>query len=218
MSVASFKPLAKRIVNFWYGGALPAVSEGLPSDSVKRWYMGGAEFDEEIRVEFGTEVEKALEAPEKWPQEVFQFDDADPEEASAAIIVLDQFTRNLYRDDPTAFAADARALALADHFVANGTDVRAQELHPSLATLIYHPFMHSENLEAQNRGIALLEKLTSTLPEEHPYFPTLNTNLDYFKKHRDVIEQFGRFPHRNDVLGRTSTPEEIEAVANGMRF
>jgi uncharacterized protein (DUF924 family) len=120
-------------------------------------------------------------------------DDADS--LLAAVIALDQFSRNIYRDRPEAFASDKLALSLARLGIANGWD---EGMTSERAAFLYMPFMHSEGADVQAECVALFTKLGDT------------EQLSYAKGHLDLIERFGRFPHRNAALGRSSTPEEVD--------
>ena len=111
----------------------------------------------------------------------------------ALVITLDQFPRNMFRDSPRAFAADDQALAAADAAITRGFD---DALTQDQRVFLYMPFMHTESRVGQDRSVELYEKLG------------IETNLSFARAHRDVIVEFGRFPHRNAVLGRPSTPEE----------
>ncbi|PWU12706.1 MAG: DUF924 domain-containing protein [Bdellovibrio sp.] len=113
----------------------------------------------------------------------------------AEIILLDQFSRNIYRDSPRAFAQDLLALALAEEAVGTGAD---RELPPTHKAFLYLPYMHSESKQVHEKALQLFSQ------------PGLEGNLEYEKRHKAIIDQFGRYPHRNEILGRTSTPEEIE--------
>jgi len=113
----------------------------------------------------------------------------------AEIIVLDQFSRNLYRDSPRAFAQDALALALAQEAISLKLD---QQLSPEQRSFLYMPFMHSESQIIHEFALKLFQRLGN--PE----------NLDFEKKHKIIIERFGRYPHRNQILGRQSSAEELE--------
>jgi uncharacterized protein (DUF924 family) len=121
-----------------------------------------------------------------------------PVEVLAAVIVLDQFPRNLFRGDPLSFATDAKALAIAKVAIDGGLD---QDLSVSQRVFLYLPFEHSEDMADQDRSVELI----SALGDEG--------YTQYALAHRDVISRFGRFPHRNAVLGRTSTDEEQEYLA-----
>ncbi len=113
----------------------------------------------------------------------------------AEIIVLDQFSRNIFRDKPEAFASDALALALAQEAIAAKAD---EQLKPIERSFLYMPFMHSESLAIHEVAVGLFEN------------NGIASNYDFEIKHKTIIERFGRYPHRNSILGRESTPEEIE--------
>lgn len=113
----------------------------------------------------------------------------------AEIIILDQFSRNIYRDTANAFASDSLALALSQEAIAN--DV-AMELPPKQRVFLYMPFMHSESSIIHEQAIELFSE------------PGMEANLDFEKRHKEIIDRFGRYPHRNSILGRESTLEETE--------
>lgn len=113
----------------------------------------------------------------------------------AEIIVLDQFSRNMFRDQADSFATDKLALSLAEEAVSLGED---QNLSTVQKSFLYMPYMHSEALQAHKKAVELFS------------IPGLEHNLDFEIKHKNIIERFGRYPHRNKILGRISTPEEIE--------
>lgn len=122
----------------------------------------------------------------------------------AEIIILDQFSRNMFRGEPEAFAYDALALALAQEAIAADAD---SELTPDERNFLFMPFMHSESLEIHKVALELFEQ------------NGLQGNLDYEIKHKEIIERFGRYPHRNAILGRESTAEEIAFLQQpGSRF
>ena len=121
----------------------------------------------------------------------------------AEIIVLDQFSRNLYRDDPRSFAADTVALVLAQEAIAVGDD---QNIPQERKAFLYMPFMHAESLAMHE----IAEKLFDG--------PGMENNLNSLRSHSKVLQRFGRYPHRNAALGRTSTAEEIEFLKDGRGF
>jgi uncharacterized protein (DUF924 family) len=149
-----------------------------------RWYKKNDAFDAEVRRRYldlwQQGVAGALSA---W--------ETSDDGALALVIVLDQFPRNIFRGKPEAFSSDAKALAVADRAIAHGADVR---IDPTLLEFLYLPFMHSEALVDQLRCVEL--------------FQNSPDNLKYAREHADIIRQFGRFPHRNRMLGRMTTPEE----------
>ncbi len=124
------------------------------------------------------------------------------------MLLLDQFTRNAYRDTPRAFAGDAQALATAEAAIARGAD---RQLGPMERWFLYMPFQHAESVARQERSIALFEALARETGLDSP--------LPWVRRHAAVIERFGRFPHRNAILGRVSTPEEVAFLREpGSRF
>ncbi len=190
-------PLATAVLDFWFG------APGTPEHGTTRdvWFRKDPGFDEEIRRAFGNAVESALAGDyAAW--------DATAPGALAGVVLLDQFTRNLFRDTPRAFAGDAQALAIAESVVARGAD---RELSPHGRWFLYMPFEHAESVAAQRQSLALFSALAQATNDPGP--------LEWAQKHADVIFRFGRYPHRNAVLGRTSTPEEIAFLAQpGSRF
>lgn len=154
----------------------------------KDWWTKSEELDSKIKQRFGQLHQMAKEGKLESARN-------SPEARLAEIIILDQFSRNIYRDTPDSFACDELALALAKEAVANGDDMKLPEVK---RTFIYMPYMHSENLVDHNEAVKLFESLGS---EEH---------LKFEHAHRDIIVRFGRYPHRNKVLGRESTQEELD--------
>ena len=126
-----------------------------------------------------------------------------PEGRLAEIIVLDQFSRNMFRDDAQSFKGDSLALTLAQEAVRVGADKKVGE---EMRTFFYMPYMHSESKEAHKEALKIFEAHGNKL------------NLEYEIKHKDIIDRFGRYPHRNEVLGRESTEEEIEFLKENPGF
>lgn len=187
------------IVQFWLGPSLD--SPDLAYGRRDWWYRGGVAVDEEIRDRFGTEVAGACR------RELMDWQDT-PNGAFAMILLLDQFTRNLYRNTPDAYLGDACAFDIVNHAIDNQLDL---ELHPVGRIWLYHPFHHAETIEDQERGGALLQDVRASAPSEwHRY---IDRSIWGWGRHRDIVARFGRFPHRNTVLGRESTEEEIAFLA-----
>lgn len=164
--------------------------------SSRDWFAVSDATDETVRARFGDLHAWVSTAP-------LEALETSHDTVLAAIIVLDQFSRNLFRDRAEAFAQDDRALGLADRLIRRGGDAG---LSVSERLFLYLPFEHSEAIADQDRSVALFEVLGDV------------TYLEFAQKHRDIIAQFGRFPHRNKVLGRISTPEEtafLEAQGRG---
>ncbi len=184
--------LADEINAFWFG----------PESAARDvWFRKDAAFDAVIRTRFGRCVEAALDgAYASWTSE--------PLGSLALVLLLDQFTRNIHRHTPRAFAGDARAQGIAEAAVAAGQDI---VLQPYERSFLYLPFEHAENLAAQDRSIALFTRLA--------HETGLRGELDWAEKHAAVIRRFGRYPHRNAILGRASSPDEIAFLAeHGSRF
>lgn len=175
------------ILDFWFG-RLP--SETGSGQRRQVWFTKEAAFDQEIRTRFEAVYAKAAAGNLDTWQET-------PAGCLALILLLDQFPRNLFRSDPRAFATDGKALALTQLAIARGFD---QSLPPVQRWFLYLPLMHSEDLDHQQRSVELFATL------QHD--PDVATAYPYAIKHRDVIQRFGRFPHRNAVLGRANTPAE----------
>ena len=159
----------------------------------ERWFNKDAAFDGALAVRFGGALQKArLGAFDHWGET--------PEGALGLVILLDQVSRNIHRGSPLAFAGDAKALTLAKVSVSRGYH---QILIPPLALWLIIPFEHAEDLDAQHRAVALFGNMG------------LHEMVYYAQLHLDIIARFGRFPHRNTVLGRTSTEAEIAFLQAG---
>ncbi|MEM9264482.1 MAG: DUF924 family protein [Cyanobacteria bacterium P01_F01_bin.13] len=173
------------VLDFWFGSPAGAYR--------KQWFRKDQNFDAQIKSHF-LDLYWAMVASsaESWLRTA--------QASLARIVVLDQFARNMFRGTPQSFAADAQALATAEGAIEQGYEAN---LLPVERFFLYLPFEHSENLLHQNRCVEYFEALVLEAPE-------LNHGLDYARRHRDVIAQFGRFPHRNDILGRQSTEAELE--------
>ncbi|MBR0902762.1 DUF924 family protein [Bradyrhizobium liaoningense] len=161
----------------------------------ERWYEHDDAFDAEIRRRFLALWQKAAAG------ELASWETSD-DGALALVIVLDQFPRNMFRGTPQAFASDAQARDVARRAIAKAVDRRVD---PVLLEFLYLPFMHSEHLADQLHCVALFENTDNA------------ENLKYAREHADIIERFGRFPHRNRLLGRDTTEEE-QAFLDGGGF
>ena len=178
---------ADRVLEFWFG--TPG-SAGY-GQARAEWFRKDPAFDRSIVEGFGRSIEQALRGElADWAGE--------PQGALAQILLLDQFTRNAFRDSARAFAGDARALAAAQAMVRSGQD---RTLIPVQRAFVYLPYEHAEDAALQDKAVRLFTPLVAV-------DAGLQDMLDYAEKHRDVIRCFGRFPHRNAALGRRSTAEE----------
>ncbi|SDA68298.1 MULTISPECIES: DUF924 family protein [unclassified Janthinobacterium] len=179
---------AQAVLDFWF---LPPDNPGY-GQSRAEWFRKDEAFDARIAERFGALIDDALAGGLRaW--------EATPHGALARLIVLDQLTRNVHRGTPRAFAGDAQALALAQSLTEQGLD---QQLPPMLRAFAYLPFEHAEDLAMQARAVELFQLLS----QAQPGFESM---LDYAQRHQEVIARFGRFPHRNAILGRPSTPQEV---------
>jgi uncharacterized protein (DUF924 family) len=177
-------PDAAEVVDFWFGSTAPTQAR-------EAWFRKDEAFDALIRARFGPRIEQALAGGLlEW--------DATPHGALARIVVLDQFTRNVFRGSARAFAGDALALAAARAAVARGDDHRLVSV---MRPFVYLPFEHAEDAAAQAESLRLFGALADAHPEQADL-------LEWARRHAAVIERFGRYPHRNALLGRVSTPEE----------
>ena len=181
-------PHQRDVIEFWFG------EPGSPERGVPRksWFEKSAEFDAVIRDRFVTLVDAAVAGRlAGWTRTPFA--------ALALVIVCDQFPRNIFRGTPRAFATDPLALEVSLGIVERGFDAAYLPVERAFA---YLPFEHAEDIAMQRRSLALFARL--------PPSATSASYMDYARRHHDVIERFGRFPHRNEILGRASTPEERE--------
>ncbi|HSH57501.1 MAG TPA: DUF924 family protein [Halomonas sp.] len=165
------------VLTFWFDGLEPA-----------QWFRKDPQLDAEIARRFGACLAVACRG------ELWRWRET-PAGRLAEIIVLDQFSRNIHRDTPAAFAADPMALVLAQEAVARGDDAG---LSPTRRAFLYMPFMHSESAVIHEQALRLFAQ------------PGLEKSLHFERRHREIILRFGRYPHRNAILGRDSTPEERE--------
>jgi uncharacterized protein (DUF924 family) len=177
--------LVDEIHGFWFGTG--------PIAWRKAWFEKDPAFDAAIRERFAGAVEAAVVG--RFPEGV-----ETPRGGLATVLMLDQFTRNMWRDTPRAFCGDPSALALASAMIGAGQD---RQLHPMERCFLYLPFEHAENMPEQERCIALYKALAA----EHPGDQDVDLT-SYAEQHAAIIRRFGRFPHRNRILGRTSTAEE----------
>jgi uncharacterized protein (DUF924 family) len=189
--------VVKEILDYWFGNN---ADDLLVLDQYgKLWFGKDEKVDHEIKIRFGSQVEMAMRhglIGEKEPL---------AHRYLATILLLDQFVRNIYRNEPGAFTSDHIALKLAQDAVAAGYDLL---LRPIERVFLYLPFEHSENLAEQNRSVELFRQLKAAVPEDS--VPAFDGFLDYAIRHQEIIARFGRFPHRNKILGRKSTGEEVE--------
>lgn len=169
--------MPNKILDFWFNEIAPS-----------KWWVKDTDFDTMIKERFLTVLKTASQC------ELYHWRDT-AEGRLAEIIILDQFSRNIFRDTPLAFAADPLALALAQEAVSLQAD---KHLNETQRNFLYMPYMHSESLKIHEQAVVLFGANEKS------------TNLDFELKHKAIIERFGRYPHRNKILGRASTLEETE--------
>ena len=176
-------PRIDEVIDFWFGG----------SDPARKWFTKDPAFDAEIRAKFtALRAEAASGALDAWRSTT--------RGSLALIVLLDQFSRNMFRDDPRAFETDSQALAITRELIRTGKLSELSLLERSIALM---PLQHSEDRDDQRESLVEFGKLAD---EDAMY----KNALDYAQRHADIIERFGRFPHRNAVLGREPTDEEKE--------
>ena len=177
---------ADEVLDFWFG------REGEPGygEFREEWFRKDPEFDREVRDRFeGLHEQAAAGALDDWKE--------DARSCLALVIILDQFPRNMYRGDPRSYATDRKAQETAEYAVDHALN---RELPEFQRMFLYMPFMHSEDLAHQRRSVELFRGLGEDEADAD----------SYAVRHMEIVERFGRFPHRNEVLGRPTTPEEAE--------
>ena len=170
----------KDILHFWFEELTPT-----------QWWVKDLAIDQTIKKRFESIHHQAMQC------ELYTWRNS-AEGRLAEIIILDQFSRNMFRDTPRSFAGDALALSLAQEAINAGVDTSLTDTERSF---LYMPFMHSESLLIHDVATMLFQK------------NGLESNIQFEKAHRDIIKVFGRYPHRNEILGRSSTPEELEFLS-----
>jgi len=186
---------AESILEFWFGSEADDVLAA--KQQAKMWWKKSPQVDHEIRERFADLLDMAADG---------KLDDwlAEPRTRLALIILADQFSRNMYRDTARAFAFDR----FAQTWCKSGLDSAAdRQLRPIERVFFYLPLEHSESLPDQQRSVALYKELVDTVPDEHREL--FEGYLQFAERHRDIVQRFGRFPHRNAILGRESTEAEI---------
>jgi len=189
------------VLEFWFADLL--TNPGNLAERRAVWFMGGSDIDQLITEKFGTLPDAALTGElQHWTTNV--------RNALALVLVLDQFPRNIYRNTARAYYYDAAGLDLAVKIIDEELNL---DLHPIQQSFLFLPLQHSEAINDQIRAVRLYETLATQSSDA--YLESAKNSLDYAKRHRDIIRRFGRFPHRNAILGRESTEAEIEFLATG---
>lgn len=200
---------ARTVLDYWFGRGSTGAAD---LEARMRFWFGGdmpeqrRQRDEEIRERFGELMVRAERG------ELAAWADG-PRRRLALILLLDQFPRNVHRGTARAFATDPQALALALSGMQAGADAA---LAPAERLFFYMPLQHAESLEVQDESLAAYRRLLAESPQEDR--GTFERALGYAELHRDIVRRFGRFPHRNRALGRTTTPEELAWLRDADSF
>jgi uncharacterized protein (DUF924 family) len=181
------------ILEYWFGSP--------PAPNGKVWFGGGKRVDDELRARFGDDAERAAKGElDEWASTAHG--------RLVLVILLDQLPRNVFRGTARSFATDPKAQALAKDAVGRAMH---RELAPVERLFMYMPFTHAEDLEAQRAGVVLFDRLSRESPKE--LVSTTESFAKYARIHAAIVERFGRFPHRNVLLGRATTDEEKAYLA-----
>ena len=189
-----------KIIQFWFEGLTDDVLIEKKNPIVKKWFVKDAKFDQEIRMRFEEDIQKAARG------EYNSWEDS-PQGVLALILLFDQFPRNIYRGLPEAYAFDLKALALSLQAIHREDDLKLPLIQ---RIFIYMPLEHDENIKVQMKSIQCFKNIVKLAQQKSPqnvsYF---EYNLTYALKHEAIVQEFGRFPHRNAILKRASTPQEV---------
>jgi uncharacterized protein (DUF924 family) len=197
-------PRWQQVLDFWFGNGLEHGWPDSPRDAL--WFGSSHGVDAEITDRFGDLVDAAL------AQELVDWE-SHPFARLALVILLDQFPRNMFRGTARAFAGDHRAVTLVNEGLALGMDSKLPWVG---RVFFYMPLMHAEDLSLQRKCVKCFTWLRDSAPPD--VAKKIANNLDFAIEHVEVIERFGRFPHRNEALCRESTPEEVEYLRDAKRY
>lgn len=224
-SLASLKngdaELADRVLGYWFGPTKDVYAAG--KDQMKMWYFGGVAVDDKIRETFGDDIVAAVCGERDGLLELRRSDGERCARGELALVVLlDQFTRNVYRGTADAFSGDTHALAISQRAVGpNSSRVRTQ-LRPIERKFMYMPLMHSEDAEVSAKCAAVMQEMHEELLEKGDVAAAcaemVGASVRYAREHLDILQRFGRFPHRNYALNRKSTAEEVKFLEKGPRY
>ncbi|MFK7929940.1 MAG: DUF924 family protein [Myxococcota bacterium] len=190
-------PLAAEILEIWFGPTDDEIASRAPT-----WWKKDPVFDQQLAERFGGELHRAAAGS-------FSGWERSPHGSLALVVMLDQFPRNSFRGDPRSFAFDAAARAVCHRAVRAGHD---RMLKPPERVFLYMPLMHSEHVSDHRDALVLFEA-AAVAARGTRWEQMIAANFDFAQKHAKIIHRFGRYPHRNEVLGRDSTPEESAHVA-----
>jgi uncharacterized protein (DUF924 family) len=196
MEDESMKSQRDELLRFWFGDSEDDAKVGRSQASL--WWRSGPETDAVLGARFGRLASAAAAGSlDHWT--------GSPTGRLALILLLDQLPRAIHRGTPGAFAQDTKARGVANQGLASGAD---RLLRPIERLFFYLPFEHSENADDQERSVELFRELAGVVPDA--WRSLFDGYLDFAIRHREIIDRFGRFPHRNEILGRESTSEEVD--------
>ncbi|KAG2496752.1 hypothetical protein HYH03_005161 [Edaphochlamys debaryana] len=206
-----FYERAEAVLDFWFGPDYKSADDAwFPTDRYSLWFKGGPAVDQDVTQTFGRDLEAIARGDfDSWK-------DGDMFSIVAGIVLMDQFSRNAYRGTPQSFALDPKALEWAELAVESGTD---KKLPAVMRYFTYMPYMHSENLAMQEKGVGLFrsaaEEYAAGGDRTAVAAQAMRNGDDFAARHQVIIARWGRFPHRNAILGRETTPEEEAGLADG---
>ncbi len=198
--MSSIDARAKQVLEYWFDS--PSDDPAYFSRKNSFWFNGGDAVDAEIRSRFGALLDEAVSGRlDAWK--------TTPHGAMALIILLDQFSLNLFREKPPSYLQSAMAIPIAEMMIARGDE---RELSFAERVFLYLPFEHGESISIQETSVRHYERLLAEVPQR--LGETMEFYLEYAKRHERVVRRFGRFPDRNEVFGRENTPEEERFLAS----
>ena len=195
------------ILRFWYGDLTSRDTE-IPEDAKRKWFMGSKEVDDEIIKLFGGFMHIILDET----SEIHKIWLSTLKGTVAYIIVADQLARNIYRGTPKAFEHDQYAQNVVNDCIGTGKDERIFNIHPAFNAFLYMPLMHSENIGDHDILRNRQQWMLDNLEKDHAFYQFVSLMANFENHHREIIEKFGRFPQRNEILGRESTQEELQYI------
>lgn len=198
--IKTIDPRAQSVLDYWFGDL--NLTDRYFKERSSLWFMGGPKVDIEIRRKFGVLLDLAVRGQLREWQKT-------PKGCLALIILLDQFSLNLYREKPASYIQSSQAIPIANRMIQSGM---AWTLTPAEMVFVYLPLEHSEKLSDQVKSVALFRDLAKGAPKA--YRKATDEFLDYAIRHFRVVKRFGRFPDRNAVFGRASTPAEVKFLAS----
>merc|ERR1719242_214001 len=203
-STKGSKVSPQQILNFWFGPITKNYDE-INKDKVSNWFSGTDELNEEIKAKFGNFMKHALEDKmyEDWRESA--------KGTLALILTADQLTRNVYRNTPKMFKYDGYALELCQYAIEKRFDLELFQLHPSYFMFVIMPLVHSEDIQHHELHSQKSKEAINALNKKHPFYPLLS-NRKWANEHMDIIKECGRYPQRNEILGRVTTEKEKKII------